>query len=167
MKKKVNTKWEETVPQNSTEPKSYFGYCFMKMKNNFYDLNPFNRIDASFIKSAVAGGEKIKFNFCSNVDTKCNPNDALAVSPTQCKRFAGKADQEKEWTLSQNANKQDVITLRLPQGDVCANGKNYQTVYELTCDAKVNYQLDSQSFNPNACQNSIKITSKYGKYNLF
>jgi len=39
--------------------------------------------------------------------------------------------------------------------------KNYETVYKLTCNSKVTYQIDSHEFNPNSCQNHIKITSKY------
>jgi len=129
------------------------------MKNNFYNLNPFNTLKPSSVKATV--GEKVLYNFCSNVDTSCNKNDALVVTASGCKHFAGKADQDKTWTIAKNSHNQDVITLTLPQGDVCANGKNYETVYKLTCNSKVTYQIDSHEFNPNSCQNHIKITSKY------
>jgi len=144
---------------NSTEPKEYFGNCFMKMKNNFYDLNPFNTIKPSGVKATV--GEKVLYNFCSDVDTNCNKGDALVVTKGGCKRFAGKANQDKQWTLTQNAKNQSVITLRLPQGDVCANGQNYVTTYILTCNPKVNYHVNNTAFNPNSCENTIKIASKY------
>lgn len=144
------------------EPKVYSGYCFMKMKNQFYDLNNFNSIRPWKIKGK--GNAQLTFNFCTNVDSSCRENDALAVTTGNCKRYAGKSDEEKVWTLSTVKNEK-VITVKYPPGDTCAPNKRYQTTIELTCDPKVNEVkvTNGKDFDFAKCENTIKMRSKWGK----
>ena len=146
------------------EPKSYKGFCFMKMKNYFYDLRPFNMIKPW--KLIDKNGKILNFNFCSNIDTKCHPEEALMADIKTCKKFAGQSDQEKIWTLGLDNYKKEVITLKLPAGDSCGNGKYYQTTIQLTCDKKANVPTisNNKSFDQTNCQNIIKIRSKQGIY---
>ena len=112
-------------------------------------------------------GKSVHFNFCSNIDTKCHPNDVLVAEVATCKKFAGKSEEEKTWTLSQDKKKNDVLTIRFPSGDNCGNGKFYQTTVELTCDRKANYPVitNNKSFDQTKCKNIIKMRSKHGKSN--
>jgi hypothetical protein len=145
------------------EPKTYQGFCFMKMKNNFYDLNPFNMIKPWTLKDNQS--KQIQFNFCTNIDTSCHPNDVLIAEPTACRKFAGKADEEKTWTLSKDKSKNDVLSVRFPPGDSCGNGNFYETTVELTCDRKINVPVisNNKSFDQKKCQNVIRMRSKHGK----
>jgi hypothetical protein len=139
------------------------------MRNHFFDLNPFNSIKPYHIKSK--SGQAIYFNFCSNVETTCQDNEALVVSKERCKRFSENANQEKTWTLSEN-NKSTVLTVDLPEGDVCERKINgivkFQTSFEITCDKNVNDVVvtNEKEFNPKQCHNIIKIRSKYGNMSL-
>ena len=146
------------------EPKTYNGYCFMKMKNQFYDLNQFNMIKPWKLKDK--NGKLINFNFCTNIDTKCHPNDVLVADPTACQKFAGKSDEEKTWTISKDKKKNDILTLAFPSGDSCGSGKFYQTTVVLTCDRKVNVPVitNNKTFDPKKCKNTIQIRSKHGKF---
>jgi hypothetical protein len=159
---KKNERQKEDVPE--PEPKTYNGYCFMKIKNHFYNLHPFNSIKPWKITDKK--GHPIQFNFCSNIDTPCSPNDVLmAHSATQsCKKFAGKADQEKSWSLTESkTTKRTVLTVKLPLGETCAPGKQYQTSIEMTCDPKVNVPkiTNDKTFDDTQCENVVKMTSKY------
>jgi hypothetical protein len=149
------------ISKEEAEPKVYQGYCFMKMKNNFYNLQPFNMIKPW--KLLDHKGASINFNFCSNIDTSCHPNDVLIADPKACKKFAGKSDEEKVWTISKDKNKNDVLTIKFPQGDSCGNGHFYQTTVELTCDRKVNVPeiTNNKSFDQTKCQNTIQMKSKH------
>ena len=151
-----------TLDVPEPEPKVYAGYCFMKIKNQFYDLNPFN-----LIKPWKVAGKKdsIQFNFCSDIDTSCREKDALIADVKNCKRFAGKHDEEKTWTISTDKTKHTVLSVKFPPGDSCGAGKNYQTTIKLTCNPKANTPkiTNLATFNEASCLNEIHLTSKYGK----
>jgi hypothetical protein len=119
----------------------------MKMKNQFYDLQPFNLIKPWKITDKE--GHPVYFNFCSDIDTSCGEKDALIANPKTCKKFAGQHDQEKAWFLSKDKKKRNVLIVKFPPGDICGKGKNYQTTVELTCDPKVNAPklLNDKSFD--------------------
>lgn len=151
-----------TISTVDGEPKSYQGFCLMKMKSNFYDLRPFNMIKPWKVTDIT--GKTVNFNFCSNVDTSCRADESLMADSKTCKKFAGRSDQEKSWTLGSDINKNDVITVVLPKGDSCGNGKYFETTLELTCDRRVNVPVitNDKTFNPLNCQNLIKMRSKQG-----
>jgi hypothetical protein len=155
-----NSNKNTTTPQEEPEPKSYNGYCFMKMKNQFFNLRSFNLIKPW--KVTDIKGNQVQFNFCSNIDTTCHQNDALIADPKNCKKFAGKSDQEKTWTLSTDAMKQSVLTVKFPSGDSCAPGKNYQTTLVLTCDKKSRVPVitNDKTFDETKCENVIRMTSR-------
>ena len=150
------------------EPKTYSGYCFMKMKNQFYDLNQFNMIKPWKLKDNK--GQSISFNFCSNIDTKCAVDNVLIAEPTKCKKLSGRSEEEKTWTLSKDKKKNDVITIAFPQGDSCGFRQFYQTTVELTCDPKANVPVitNNKTLDLSKCKNTIKIRSRHGNliYNL-
>jgi hypothetical protein len=134
----------------------------MKIKNQFFDLHPFNSIKPWKITDVK--GNQIQFNFCSNIDTSCNQNDVLIADPKTCKKLSGKGDQEKTWHLEQDKKKKtSVLTVTFPSGDSCAPGKNFQTSVELTCDKKANVPkiTNDKTFDQTKCVNVIKMTSKY------
>lgn len=152
--------------ESPAEPKLYKGYCFLKMKNNFYDLNPLDSIIPYQLKGY--NGQAIHFNFCSNVDTSCINNQAMVVSKDRCKRFSYIAEQEKTWTLQDFSKKNSVLTVTLPEGDVCERKIDriikYTTSFEITCDKDVKDIIitNEKEFDPKKCHNLIKIKSKYG-----
>ena len=150
-----------TIP---TEVKMYKGNCFIKIKNNFYDLNPLNAINSYKLKGL--NGTPIYFNFCSDVETSCN-NQAMVVSKEKCNRFSGFSNQEKTWTLSNNTNT-SILTVTLPEGDICRKEVDkvikYTTSFEISCDNKVKDVVftNEKDFNPKRCNNIIQLKSKYG-----
>ena len=154
------------VPE-TPEPKSYTGICFMKMKNQFYDFTSFNTIKPW--KITTIKGKQVKFNFCSNIDTKCSEDDVLMADQTICKKFAGKADKEKTWTLEiDKKTKRTTVSLKFPPGDSCGGGKYFQTTVRLTCDPKATVPriTNDKTFDPKKCNNVINISSKSGNNNL-
>jgi hypothetical protein len=157
-------KRNSTQDSGEPEPKAYNGYCFIKMKNQFYNLHPFDSLKPWKLKAKK--GDQVQFNFCSDIDTSCKHEDALIADPKNCKRFSGKHDEEKTWTLSKDKKKNSVLSIRFPAGDSCGSGKNYTTTVELTCDAKVNTPqvTNNNSFDESQCENVIRITSKHGKH---
>jgi hypothetical protein len=146
------------------EPKIYKGYCFMKIKNNMFDINSFNLIKPW--KLLDHHGKPIYFNFCSNVDTSCQPNQSMIAEPSTCKNFAGKSDQDKTWTLSKDKTGNHVLYINFPTGDHCSDAEFYQTTVELTCDKKVSVPVitNNRTFNQKKCSNIIKMRSKHGNY---
>ena len=158
---------QETSKDYSREANLYKGYCFMKMKNNFFDLNPLNSIKPYHLKSN--NGQLIYFNFCSNIETSCVHNEAIVVSKERCKRFSDSSDQEKTWVLTEDSEKNSVITVNLPNGDICERKNDrivqYSTKFEITCDKSVNDLVitNEKEFDSKKCENIIKIRSKHGK----
>jgi len=61
------------------------------------------------------------------------------------------------------AKKHSVLTLKFPEGDHCAAGKNYQTTVELTCDPKATSPVitNDKTFDEKKCENVIRMSSKY------
>jgi hypothetical protein len=162
---KVNSTADDVT--QTPEPKTYSGYCFMKMKNQFYDLNQFNMIKPWKLKDVK--GNLINFNFCSNIDTSCHPNDVLIADSKACKKYAGKAEEDKIWTISKDKKKNDVLTIQFPSGDSCGGKNFYQTTVVLTCDRKFNVPTitNNKSFDTKKCKNVIRISSKHGNYLSF
>jgi len=93
----------------------------------------------------------------------CHPNDVLIAEVATCKRFAGKSDEDKTWTLSQDKRRNDILTIKFPSGDNCGNGNFFETTVELTCDRKANVPVltNNKSFDPKKCKNVIKMRSKH------
>lgn len=163
---KTNQYKEDDSKSSPIEPKIYKGYCFTKINNNFYDLNPLNSVKSYHLKSK--DGQLINFNFCSNVETSCANNEAMIVSKEECKRFSGVSSEEKIWSLNESLSKPSVLTVILSDGDICEkkNEKiiNYTTVFEITCDRTVGdiSITNDKEFDPKKCFNVIKMKSKYG-----
>ena len=150
------------IPE-TPEPKLYRGICFIKIKGHLYDLNPLNTIKPWSIKDVK--GNSIKFNFCSDIETKCSESDVLIANDKSCRKFAGKAEKEKIWTIeTDKKTKKSSIILKFPPGDPCGRNKNYQTTVKLTCDpkAKVPVITNNKTFDKEKCENVIKFTSKDG-----
>ena len=164
LKKTSILKINNSTHDPTIKPKSYNGYCFMKMNNNFYDLHAFNTIKPWKITDKL--GNIIHFNFCQNIDTTCRKDDVLIAVDKDCKKLAGMSDQEKTWTIKA-VNNTSVITLSLPTGDICATNRRYQTTVELTCDTKSNVPVINNdfTFDQNKCENVIKMSSKHGIFN--
>lgn len=148
------------------EPKIYKGYCFTKINNNYYDLNPLNSVKPYHLKTN--NGQLIYFNFCSNVETTCLNNDAMIVSKERCKRFSDVSNQEKTWSITESPRKPSVLTVTLSDGDVCEKRNDkiikYTTIFEITCDRNINDIIitNDKEFDTKKCFNIIKLKSKYG-----
>ena len=156
----------ENEPIN--EPKVYSGYCFMKIHNFFYDLTPLLTInDKSAFKTFSNSAEQINFNICGkNAPSVCLNKGGMVVSNMRCTKFAGDIEEDRIWTLGYNKKKNSVITIELPQGEVCKPNnpkpKFYKTFYELTCSDTKKFEISKDSnFDPNICENIIKINTKY------
>lgn len=164
LKRVVTT--NSTTDNNEPEPKSYNGYCFMKIKNNFYDLHPFDSMKPWKVKNNKGG--QVLFNFCSDIDNNCG-FEAMVADTKACKRFSGKHDEEKSWTLVRDKNKRSVLTVNYPHGESCGNGKFYQVAVELTCDPKATTPsiVNNGHFDETHCLNTVKMTSKYGKHHFY
>jgi hypothetical protein len=157
---------EDDSKSSPAEPRTYKGYCFTKINNHFFDLNPLNSLKSYHLKTK--DGQLINFNFCSNVETSCVNNEAMIVSKEECKRFSDVSNQEKTWSLIETPRKPSVLTVTLSEGDVCEKRNDkiikYTTVFEITCDRTVDeiIIINDKEFDPKKCFNVIKIKSKYG-----
>lgn len=162
---KIENQASPAAVSEGREPKVHRGVCFIKIKNQFYDLNPLNQIIPW--KMIDKKGNKIRFNLCSNIPTKCSKDDALIADPKLCRKFAGKAAQEKTWRLEKDKKShKNILILNLPEGDRCKKGsrENYKTTLQITCTKKETFKiLNEKEFDSNQCENVIKIESKYGK----
>ena len=155
-----------SVIQENTELNEHKGVCFVKIDDYFFDLNHLSSPIPYTIKSS--DNQLINFNFCENVKSNCEFTEGLVLSKERCKRFAEDNENEKTWKLSYNNKNNSVLTVILPQGDVCRRDKNelvkYDTRFELTCDRNESSIkiTNEKEFNPLNCLNVIKMSSKYG-----
>ncbi len=154
------------------ETQDFQGLCFVKIHNYFYDLNPFSQI-ISNSKNGFSiqqdNGQTLGLNFCENVKTNCESVQGLMVSRERCKRFANNYHFEKIWKVSNNSNGTDILILEFPPGDICQRNQNnikrYNTTLELVCDQNESSVkiLTDNKFNPQSCNNIIRMNSKFGK----
>lgn len=150
----------------------YEAICFIKIDDYFYDLNLLKTENPFGLYSS--NGQIISFDFCENVKTSCESSKGMIVAKERCKIFPDKIEYEKEWFISTNPQGKNVLSVRLPQGDICMRNQNglikYITTFEITCDETVDKVkiINEKDFNPSVCINVIKMRSKYGKlYLLF
>ena len=135
-KTKLATNSTETLVAKEEEPKIYKGFCLMKIQNTFYDLTPLWALnEKSAWKIFTKSGEQINFNICGrNAPSVCSNKNAMVISNIKCTEYAGDSQEERAWTLSSNANKKAVLSLRLPKGEICrqngAKPEFFRTTYE-------------------------------------
>ena len=159
---------QDTNDSNKSPSMSSFykGHCFVKINNFFYDLNPLNTKNGYFV--LAKNGQTVSFNFCQNIPTQCEKNEGLVVSTARCRRYAGLQKLEKIWIKEQDTKQNTILTLKLPEGDICERNRTsiirYQTIFQITCDQDTDYLVTNpRKFSPSKCVNTIKIKSKYGK----
>ena len=148
------------------EPSVYRGHCLVKIKNYFYDLNQLSSKNGYFVKGK--NGQTVSFNFCKNVPTQCEDNEGLVVSTSRCCRYAKSQNTEKIWIREEDSKKNTILTLILPEGDICEKNRTsvirYQTSFQIKCDKDIEFLVTNEkSFDQNKCQNTIKLKSKFGK----
>jgi hypothetical protein len=137
----------------------------MKINNYFYDLTPLWASNkTSNYKTYTKSGEQINFNICGrNAHSVCSNRNSLVVSNIKCTEYAGDYEDDRIWNLSKNAKNKSVLTLELPNGEVCKqNGSQpimYKTFYEFTCDKTRWFEVNSNNsvFDTTSCTNTIKM----------
>jgi len=173
MKKQHKKKYNVTHKLVDPNKETYIGYCFMKINNVFYDLTPLSAINNTFsFQTNSADGEQINFNICKkNAQSACSNKSAMVVSNTKCIEFAGDIEQDRIWNYNMNSRGRNILTLKLPHGEVCKNeginGTNatyFNTVYKFTCDPTKVLEIKNQggmTFDTSSCTNTIHMNTKY------
>jgi hypothetical protein len=159
------------------EPKIHAGKCFVKIDNEYYDLNPLSsgcRLEIYlfrnyYFKTTDKNREILDLNFCRDLETNCNNTEGMLVNRQTCKRYASLQRNNKIFEVLNKTAKNRVLRVSLPEGDVCMIKNNteirYQVILEMECDSREKYaKLEKpKNFSMNQCVNTIRVKSSHGK----
>jgi hypothetical protein len=150
-------------------------YCFLNYNGIVYDLLPLYDLKQDY--SFQNKDKEYFFNFCKFANKKCRKDNtyisqhyiiANETNVDDCYLLSGSNPVfPSRWRVNLDGNK---FSIELPPGDRCESDKKkfYTTIYELTCDNKVEKLAidNTDEVGTKRCINVVKMRSKFGNITI-